>query len=62
MTRKEGAAMSDITIQRGALRMTIKSASPMLITKGNALIVTGNCAPIKKAITKPALRLIQQAS
>jgi hypothetical protein len=62
MTGKEGATMSDVTIQRGALRMTIKGASPMLVTKGNALIVTGKCAPIAKVSQKPTLRLVQKAS
>lgn len=54
--------MSDVTIQRGAVRYTIKGATPMLISKGNALIVTDKVAPIKQAVAKPVLRLVQKAS
>lgn len=51
-----------VTIQRGALRLTIKNASPMLVSKGNALIVTDRVTPLVKATEKPVLRLVQKAS
>lgn len=55
--------MTDVTIKRGALRMTIKGASPLMISKGSALIVTGATAPIVKAEAElPRLRLVQAAS
>lgn len=52
-------AMTDVTIQRGALRMTIKGTSPLLVSKGTALIVTDKVAPIAKATALPKLRLVQ---
>jgi len=52
--------MTDVTIQRGALRMTIKGATPLLVSKGNALIVTGSATPITVAKPSvPRLRLVQ---
>ena len=57
-----GSAMTDLTIQRGAVRYTIKGATPMLVAKGNALIVTDKAAPIVKAVASvPKLRLVQSA-
>lgn len=55
--------MSDLTIKRGALKMTIKGASPLLVTQGNALMVVSPKAPIVKAQpAMPRLRLVQKAS
>jgi hypothetical protein len=52
--------MADLTIKRGALTMTIKGASPLLVTQGNALMVMSPKAPIVKAQpVTPRLRLVQ---
>ena len=51
--------MSDLTIKRGALKMTIKGASPLLVTQGNALMVVSPKTPIVTATAKPRLRLVQ---
>ena len=52
--------MSELTLQRGAVRYTIKGATPILITKGNALIVTGKVTPLQKSVpSAPRLKLVQ---
>lgn len=50
------------TIKRGAIRYTVKGATPLLVTKGNALMVTAKVTPIVKTSQKPVLRLVQKAS
>lgn len=54
--------MTDVNIKRGAVRYTIKGATPILVTKGNALMVTSKVTPIVKASERPVLRLVQKAS
>lgn len=52
--------MADLTIKRGALKLTIKGASPLLITQGTALMIMSPKAPIVKAQpAMPRLRLVQ---
>jgi len=49
--------MSDVTIQRGAVKLTIKGASPLLVKQGSALIVGQAVTPVIQAV--PRLRLVQ---
>lgn len=52
--------MTDVTIKRGASRITIKGATPLIVSQGNALIVTDRVAPITKAMPSvPKLRLVR---
>jgi hypothetical protein len=54
--------MTDLTIKQGALKYTVKGASPLLVTQGSALMVVSPQTPIVKAVATPRLRLVQKAS
>lgn len=54
--------MTDLTIKQGALRYTVKGASPLVVTQGSALMVVSPRTPIVKSVAVPHLRLVQKAS